>query len=186
LVDPIYQRPEALETCLRQGEILSDVVRYRVSTSTIDGERRVVTVDCPYAVVVSQACDLEQQFRDFQNVNPQLPNILLCQLATAEDLKLSPGMTGTSWNGVRKNGENRYHFLEAIPADSDFCGAGLPELGADFKRYFTIPIEELYLQIRSGRIKRRSVLCTPYCEHFCIRFSQYQSRIGLNRQHISV
>jgi hypothetical protein len=53
---------------------------------------------------------------------------------------------------VKINKNERYHFLESVPIKSDVLGKGLPELTLDFKRYFTIPTEEVYyrLEIREA------------------------------------
>ena len=39
---------------------------------------------------------------------------------------------------------------------------GIPELGVDFKRYFTIPTDEIYKRIEKGEVRRRCVLMSPY------------------------
>jgi hypothetical protein len=62
---------------------------------------------------------------------------------------------------------------------------GLSELAIDFKKYFTLPIEELYRRIEIGEAQRRCVLVSPYMEHVCNRFSYFLSRIALPFDHAS-
>ena len=62
---------------------------------------------------------------------------------------------------------NRTHVRTAI-------GEGMPELGIDFKRYFTIPTDEVYFRIRA-EAQRRSRLRSPYLEHLSNRFYSFQS-----------
>ncbi len=89
------------------------------------------------------------------------------------------------WKRVRNNKDERYHFLERAPADCDAQGEGIQELGIDFKRYFTLPTDEVYRWIEMGVIKRRSTLRTPYAEHLSSRFAYFLSRIALPHDHVS-
>lgn len=184
---PTYAASPAISEFLHQGEILSDLIRFRLDAMTIGEENpKFLEVKCPFAVVLTQACDLAQHYADIQNPSPQLPNVLFCQLSTATELSTpSPTMNKKIWDKVRKNKDERYHFLEAIPSDCDACGQGLPEMGIDFKRYFTLPIEEVYLRIKAKHLRRRSVLCSPYLEHLSSRFAYFMSRVGLPRDHES-
>jgi hypothetical protein len=150
-------------------------------------EPSVVQVNYTYALVLSQACDLEQDFQTRQAGTPRLlPEVLFCQIPTAEELrKATPGMNSTIWDRIKKNKDERYHFLERIPAKDDGCGEGLPELGVDFKRYFTIPTDEVYRRLEIGPTLRRTVLCTPFLEHLSSRFAYFLSRVALPRDHVS-
>lgn len=62
---------------------------------------------------------------------------------------------------------------------------GLPELGIDFKKIFTIPTDEIYQRIALGQVKRRAVLVSPYLEHLSSRFAYFLSRIALPQEHLS-
>ena len=144
----------------------------------------MIRVEYPYAIVLSQACDLTQDFSSRQNGKSQLPDVLFCQLPTADALKAGCGGSDI-WKRVKQNKDERYHFLEKVPIDSDAAGEGLPEMGIDFKRYFTLPTEEVYRWIELGQTKRRAVLCSPYLEHLSSRFAYFMSRVGLPRDHVS-
>jgi hypothetical protein len=60
-----------------------------------------------------------------------------------------PGKVRASnvWDRIMKNVDERYHFLQVAPPEDDALGQGLPELTVDFKRYFTLTIEELTFRI---------------------------------------
>ncbi len=92
-------------------------------------------------------------------------------------------MNSTIWDRVKKNKDERYHFLEKVPAECDLRGEGIPELTVDFKRYFTLPVEEVYYQLTSGC--RRCVLCPQYLEHLSSRFSYFIGRVALPHDHVS-
>ena len=76
----------------------------------------------------------------------------------------------------------------------DAVGKGFSELAIDFKRYFTIPPDEVRRRLdletpvpgsEAIRARRRSVFMSPYLEHLSTRFAQYFSRVALPEQHQS-
>jgi hypothetical protein len=189
---PIYRPSTAgLDSSLRQGEILSDVPQFRFDAATLGGATPPSGEPMypPYALILSQDCDLEQDFnvRQRQIVSDKLlPNVLFCEVATAEELFNRVKQLGSKlWDRIRINKDERYHFLQRIAADSDALQQGLPELGIDFKRYFTIPTEEIYKRIELGEARRRCVLVSPYLEHLSSRFAYFLSRVTLPEDHFS-
>ena len=105
-----------------------------------------------------------------------------------------PFRVATFADGLSLNNDPRYQFLQQVAADEDRLGEGLPELTADFRRFFTVPTQELLSQIalptalldgEQIQAQRRCVLETPYMEHFCTRFAQYLARIALPEGHES-
>ena len=198
----IYERSRA--GAFRQAEILSLVQQVKRSisaaTETFD------LVNHPLAIIISQDCDLDLDFRarngllgpDKKIVGPEkrIPNILFCEVFTADQLlgsgRDSGELNSTIWSRIKTNDHVRYHFLQAAEAELDGVGKGLPELAVDFKRYFTIVADDLYVQLLDsenqdpGPIQRRLRLRTPYCEHFCTRFGFYLSRIALPEPHFSI
>lgn len=173
---------------LRQGEILSDLVQASLRFDTIWQDQPVVkTMEHPLAIVVTQDCDLEQDFkaRTGQNATDKLiPSVLFCQMTTAEGLRGQQGITSEIWKRIRNNKDERYHFLQKVEATHDALNKGLSELGVDFKRYFTIPTDEVYERLVS-EAKRRCRLVSPYLEHFSTRFAYYQFRVALPSDHFS-
>jgi len=141
----------------------------------------------PQAVVITQDCDLEQDFKARQAASSKnaadklIPNILLLEAISATELLA--GLSGSDIRKrVRQNKDERYHVFQKVEASDDSEGAGLPSLGADFKRYFTVPTDELYAQLASNA-KRRTCLFSPYMEHLAKRFADFQSRVALPKDH---
>lgn len=196
---------ELIETTspLRQGEILTNVIQIVLDLETIHDEKpRITKIGHPFAVIVSQDWDLDWDFKvrqkenenNSQLNNKDLPNILLCMAISAEELRKRDSnvpkggtreINSTSWNEIRKNKHERYQFLQKIPASQDTNKEGIPELGVDFKRYFTVPATELYLRFELGEVTRRCKLRSPYLEHFTSRFYYFQSRVALPEDHFS-
>lgn len=192
---PIYSA--AISGGFRQGEILSGVVQFRLSRDHFsihqgsDGEAvRVEIITHPLSVIVTQDCDLDQEYRKRQNrafVDEAIPpNVLLCEVFEASSIRHpeSATLARPIWDQIKANNHARYQFLEAVPNSEDRSGEGLPELCIDFKKYFTIPINEMYAKKES--IGRRCVLCSPYREHLTTRFAYYLCRIPLPEEHQSL
>jgi hypothetical protein len=174
---------------LEQGEFISHLVQTHAQVPSINGP--TIQVDFkthPLAVIVSQGCDLEQDFHARQgNIahDKLIPTVLFCEMVTATELRSSPRKTSEIWNRIRNNTDERYHFFQKVELVYDSEGHGLDELGVDFKRFFTIPTDEVYHRIGSGEAKRRCCLESPYLEHFCRRFSNFIGRVALPQPHES-
>lgn len=169
----------------RQGDVLRDV-NLVAWAEVKDGELIVSELTVPYCVVLTQECDLEQ---DYTNRNtPEkyarsqdkiLPSILLCPAFPAELLRAGthlPDVTmekfnSADWRRLAQNNNYRYHFL---PEHAD---AQVPDLVLDFKRYFTVPREIAYRD--SFKKAWRISLADLFREHLSSRFAHYLSRIGL-------
>lgn len=184
--------PAVTKSCLRQGEIVSNISRFRIDPDTLGSENLGVQFALhEFAIVLTQDCDLEQDFnvRSVGNLSDKLlPNVLFCNLAKAEDLRGTPATTGINsdmWKRISQNKDERYHFLQAVDGSCDAQQIGLPELGLDFKRYFTLPTDEIYHRIESGEAKRRCVLASPYLEHLSSRFAHFLCRVALPEDHFS-
>jgi hypothetical protein len=177
------------DSCLLQGEFLSNVIQFRLDVETLGTpEAAGRSIVHPYAVILTQDCDLEQDFkarREQVADDKRIPNILFCEVVTAEELSGSTGINSKIWARIRNNKDERYHFLQKIEVADDALGEGLPELGIDFKRYFSLRTEEVYRRIELGEGRRRCVLRSPYLEHLSSRFAYYLSRVALPQEHIS-
>ena len=179
-------RPAESGKPLRQGEILSDIRRYRVAPQTVAAiPPSVIEVRYPFAVVLTQDCDLDQQERPLPGSDPPLPCILLAEVTTAKQLRGQKDINTDTWKLIRQNREERYHYLEAVPKEEDAAGEGLGELALDFKRYLAVPTDELYALIDAGLGRRRCRLNTPFMEHLCNRFGAYLGRVALPAPHFS-
>ena len=178
---------------LRQAEVLTDLVQIQLKTDDLDRypldeneEHPVLRCDHPIAIVATQDCDLDWDYRDRQTGSrPKLiPNVLFCEVVSAEELRSRQDINAGIWRRIRANNDERYHFLEKVPAQRDILGEGLPEMALDFKRCFSIPTNEVYLQTRS-QAKRRCRLVSPYLEHLSHRLFCFHARIALPAEHFS-
>jgi hypothetical protein len=177
------------ERYLDQGEFVSNLVQIHARLSSInDAAIQVELKTHPLAVILSQGCDLEQDFKSRQGKTAEdkrIPTVLFCEIVTASELRSNPRKTSDIWNRIRNNTDERYHFFQKVEPECDSEGSGLDELGVDFKRFFTIPTDEVYHRIELGEAKRRCCLASPYLEHFCRRFSNFISRVALPQPHAS-
>lgn len=189
---PIYSRSET-SGALRQGEILTGLLQARLALETVGTQDPTVSYERHlYAIVLSQDCDLDLDWKardpqtatDPNAVHRQLPSVLFAQMNTADELR---GRIRQSdiWKRLHQNKDERYQFLEVVPPTADALGEGLPELGIDFKRYFTVPTDEVYRRLE-GEAHRRCRLLSPYLQHLSTRFCFYQFRVALPREHKSM
>lgn len=124
---------------LCQGEILSELVQTQLeieSVGTTEGIR-LAKKRHPFAIVLSQDCDLDLDFKARAGQVPEdklLPNVLFCEVVTALELKGSGGMNSSIWGRVQRNKDERYQFLQKVNPDQDGAGLGVPEMAIDFKR----------------------------------------------------
>lgn len=192
---------------LRQGEVLSNFVRVRQSLDSIGAlDISIEEIVHPYLIVMTQDCDLEQdadareiqaraandesllddpEFKKRLDNAPRrmIANALFCEAMSISDMKNSVPRSSEIWNRIRLNKDERYQCLEVAPLHQDSAGVGLPCLGCDFKRFVTIPIDEVYRRLELDPSVRRARLLTPYAEHLLHRFCNFLSRIPLPEQH---
>jgi hypothetical protein len=178
------------KSALRQGEILSNLHQFRLTIESLgtappEGKAHIH----PFAIILSQDCDLDQDFRvraEGKVSDKLIPTILFCEVQTADELYGQiRQIESRLGNRIKNNKEERYQFLQRVGVDSDRLQEGLPELAIDFKRYFTIPTDELYRRIEMGEVKRRCCLNSPYLEHLSSRFAFFLSRVALPEDHQS-
>lgn len=180
-------------TPLRQGEILTDLVQYNPVSSELSLETKELSFDPvnhPYAIVVTQDCDLDWDYKARQSGNSQLSkllnSIILCEISTAKEVRdTADNMNSKEWNLVQSHRHERFYFFERIPLEYELEKTGLPELTADFKKVFGIDSATLYRQIELGVAKRRTVLSSPYLEHFSRRYHSFHGRVALPSQYES-
>lgn len=190
-VDLIY-RASTRKSALRQGEILTGVVQYKPQIGNITTPESssipFQSIIHPYAIIVSQDCDLDWDYdarngtqEDKNKSHKLLNSILLCEVDTARSIKddKSRQINSAEWNYIKTNRHERYHFFQAIASELDLEQSGLPELTLDFKRVFGIDAENLYYQVTNDIAKRRSILASPYLEHFSTRYHFFHQRVAL-------
>lgn len=176
---------------LRQGEIVTGVVQYNPVIDEIPKEFQELSftpIIHPYAIVITQDCDLDWDYKARgTNNNPAklLNSIILCEIGKAESIRSTDGMNRKEWELVVAHRHERFYFFEKIPPECEVEQEGLPELTADFKRVFGINAGTLYRQIELGIVKRRAVLASPYLEHFSRRYHSFHGRVALPSQYES-
>lgn len=178
---------------LRQGEILTGVIQYKPVVSELLQEEQELSFNAvlhPYAIVVTQDCDLDWDYRARQTANSQpsklLNSVILCEIATAREIRdTADDMNSAAWKLVVSHRHERFYFFEKILPECELEQEGLPELTADFKKVFGIDASTLYRQIELGTVKRRTVLGSPYLEHFSRRYHSFHGRVALPSQYES-
>mgnify|MGYP001110542418 CR=1 FL=1 len=173
---------------LCQGDILHDV-EYVESVIEDKGIIEVSKIVFPLVIVLSQDCDLEQDYRSRSSNQhePSLQDKWLLSVLVAPLYNLEHVLQGEhlselnyrmqQFNRKRTEGKYlvsnqrpRYHYLE-FPSQIP-----IPPSVIDFKHYFAANV--LYLR----RLKRSNFVCgvaTPYREDIAQRFASFLARIGL-------
>ena len=187
---PFRVTAEDASAPLRQGEILTGVLQFRLDLAAVGADEvsgRLLRH--AFVVVMTQDCDLDQDFRvrsEGKANDKLLPGILFCEVATAQELFGRIKQTNVKlWDRIKINKDERFHFLQKVEPACDRLQEGLPELAIDFKRYFTLPTEEIYKRIEIGEARRRCLLVSPYLEHLSSRFAHFLSRVALPEDHFS-
>ena len=165
---------------IRQGDILQNL-KYQY----VDND--LVTVLFPYTVVLSQDCDLDQ---DFIARNPKdgeqphhdsyLDTVLVCPAFNADKFRTGQHLASLElvmeaknkhqWKYIKSNRDPRYHYLEGVPEK------GIPELVIDFKRYYVISRDYVYSNFETQFAASIQEL---YRELLSQRFAYYLSRVAL-------
>ena len=186
---------------LWQGEILSPLPQTKLALTSLPqtdvsseaGNAPTVTVEYdehPLVIVLSQDCDLEQDYKArATGGRGVLFNILLCDVHQSEELhvklKAEENKSSNEWRKIKENLDQRFHFLRGIAVDEDAEGIGFQNLAIDFRRYFSIPTSELYERLKLKMTLKRCRLQTPYAEHLANRFHGFQMRVPLSKEHHS-
>jgi hypothetical protein len=193
---------------LYAGELLSDLeVLSAVPSSLASATVQVKQVAYPYALVVSEDCDLawDDSARQFLSVPPPassgpgrvtwnekehvfksklMETVLLCVADVPERVRATSTLNKNEWQKARSNQFERYHLLRAATPDEDLENQGFVELALDFKRFFALSPDEIVGRITlgvgvPGRATRRGRLDTPFREDVLTRFYNYQARVAL-------
>ena len=172
-----------------QGELLDNVrewVPVYSKDNEVEGTKPLLH---RYSVVLTQDCDLEQDWRIRQEesgIETELRNVILCPASPADELRKSQGITNKYFKIVRQNKVDRYQYLAEFNPTSTTNMDSHPAMLVDFKSYFTVRTIELYRQhnvVTTNGLQRRARLAIPWREHLQLRFAAFQSRIGLPLDH---
>lgn len=175
-----------------QGDIFSNVELIEYADINKEGIVEISKISFPFVVVLTQDCDLEQDFNNRikttrQNEDKHILSIIVAPLYNIEhvytgehlselDLRMQiiNSNASKSENKFLKSNQNpRYHYLE-FPEEIQIVNSVL-----DFKHYFTVNNEYLKKIKSSNYIGKVAEL---YREQISHRFANYLSRIGLPNQ----
>jgi len=179
---------------IRQAEVLSSVSEFQAISST-DGDADAIAireVEHPLVLVMSQDCDLEQDFnvrhptekpplsREDAEVHPTaLSHILLCDAHEESELKKRlPESTGSKdFRRIAQNQNDRYHRIEGAAIRD--TGQTVEPLFLDFRRHLSIPCPDIYQQLISKSAGRKARLPGYYLHDLNHRFHSYLARIAI-------
>ena len=174
---------------LYQGDILKELSFATMESRRVSSGKSDIfqKVSLPFAVVLSQDCDLEHDFKfrgkELSNQDKFLLSILVCPAFELETFANGGHLKGWEQNLNWKmnptpdveriksnNSYKRYHFLSK---SDEFL---IPELVIDFKHFFTLPRNFIYSEKKTKYLASLSEL---FREELSQRFTNYLSRIGL-------
>lgn len=179
-------------TRISQGDLFRDIaIRLLSGEPTPDGDMNVQETIYNYAIVLSQECDLEQDYVNRQKAEGEvnedvkhdkyLPTILLAPAYLGQSLREGNHLAllnlrmerynSSRWDPITKNENKRYHFI------SSATEINVPELVVDFKHYFTVPRDFFYPTFFNERHYVAS-LNPLFREDLSSRFGHFLSRIG--------
>lgn len=182
-IDSRYVKRTIRRIC--QGDILRDIEVIDSYTKDAEGALEFDEITLPYIVVMTQDCDLDNDFKNRSETNPDkhdkfLRTVLVCPAYIGVELKDGThlddlGLKMEKWDSkrfrqIRDQNNVRYHFL-----DSDLK-LQVPELVIDFKHYYAIPRDTLFRMYKEHYLVTINQL---FREFLSQRFSNYLSRIGL-------
>jgi hypothetical protein len=174
---------------IRQGDIYKNV-EYIESVRERAGDIEILKIEFPLVIVLTQDCDLEQDFKfRYGRKEPKpttqdkyLLSVLVAPLYNVEHVYLGQHLDqinikmqlidkkSTLGSNLRSNQTARYHYLE-FPPEVPIVPSVI-----DFKHYFSVNVE--YLK----NIQKDNFICSVsplYREDISLRFANFLSRIGL-------
>lgn len=170
-----------------QGDIFRDI-ELTESITEHQGRIEVSKIVFPLVIVLTQDCDLAQDYRirSLRQKTPDQDKLLFSVLVaplynvdhvyTGEHLSLLDLTMGTilknktPGKNLRRNETPRYHYLK-FPDDVPIADSVI-----DFKHYFSVSVEYLR-NLKSTHFVRN--VATLYREDISHRFASFLSRIGL-------
>jgi hypothetical protein len=181
-----YLKHELPRLC--QGDILRDLELVEWGTVVGAEPEQKITLTrrrLPYAVVLSQECDLYQDLQNRRNAarptqDKYLHSVLLGPAYPAQSVREGTHLTALNvkceplnknrWNAVQQNNDPRYHFLPAADAFQ------VPELVIDFKHFITAP-RGVLLELRTGAYL--TSLNQLFRDSLSQRFAHFLARVAL-------
>lgn len=174
-IKKLYSKEKKYRIC--QWDILKELSFY----IWLDGEVEQITL--PYSIVLTQDCDLSEDFNNrtgsYKNQDKFLKTILICPWYLLEDFCNGTHLWEeykmqifTSWKPIEKLKRNeelkRFHYLK--------WGDNFPDLVIDFKHFYSVSREWIYKKYDSIYISSISEL---FRESLSQRFTNFLWRIWL-------
>lgn len=175
---------------IEQGDLIEGL-SYTIAKRT-EEEISFDEINFPYTVVITQDCDLEQDFnqreenkgKEIDAINDHdkyLGTICLLPAYNAETVRLGTHLQplelkmkkidGDRWKPLKQNQVERFHYLNPDTK------RGIPDLVIDFKHQYTITRTELYEIIKAKPEMRRFKVGELFREDLSFRFANFLSRI---------
>jgi hypothetical protein len=119
----IYAKSTASAECfLAQGEIISNLIHVHIELASLEKPpNRMVPKIHPLAVILSQGCDLEQDYNSRQGIvspDKTIPTVLFCEVIEA-NVSRSLVKKSDAWNRIQINNDERYHFFQMVEPSFD-------------------------------------------------------------------
>ena len=182
-----------VNSALRQGEILRDIREVAVSGKNGQDKYDIEEVLHPFLFVVTQDCDLNQDFRsrytdfaDFpdeamkdkfrEQPKYQIEQIQLVVCQREGEIKQGADLNSELFRRVKTNQHERFHRLgpASIANTEDTL-----DLYVDFKRTFSLPTAFIYSQIREDENRRLALTPDIYMRDLIHRYYSFHSRVAL-------
>lgn len=184
---------------INQGDVFADV-RYAFIDTEKEDSIEVVEYTFPYAVVVSQSCDVcfMDEFERSEEKVPLkfMPSILMCPIYSLDQVKNSEHLSGIySEMGYKypkeknyfvgddrrvtqKDQHVRFHLLNIniVSREDDEVTPFISDAVIDFKHVFSVPMKQL------RNIREAQRVCTLdelYIDQIVNKLCAYIARIGL-------
>lgn len=166
-----------------QGDILKDLSLVSYDGLDDQGDSIFIKTSLQYAIIISQDCDLLNDFnfrqKEGSDSDKFLSNILILPAYLVNDFKQGThrgDFKGKVWNGdlwksIKANKNQRFHYIQG-----DTKLFQIPEVILDFKQVYAIQRGFLYQNLQNCYL---STICELYRENISIRYTQFLSRIGL-------
>lgn len=168
---------------IEQCDIFRDIVF--IESAVVEGDEAVISeMHFPFAMCMSQSCDLESDLRDRAKPEGSFRGNMLLQIIMVPLFPVEQFADGSHWgsvilcqcigsanleNLIKKNRDARYHYIR-FPDEVKFG-----PFVADFKHFFTMSRDCLY-----DNMEKRICSIKPlYRDDIVRRFANYTSRIGL-------
>ncbi len=181
----VIYTPSPNEGALRQGEILSELTKVRLSLDSIQNQsnKTFEPERFSWVIIATQECDLDFDFKARNAGAPTqkfLRETLFFQMKPESEVRPPQGeLNADLFRRVKENQVQRFHFFQPVAREQDALGTGIPALIVDFKGYFTMPTDEVYKRLELSETKRRCFLKPPFRDDFSTRSFNYLSRIPL-------